>query len=46
MKAKNVVAGLGEIGKPIQKLISKSEFTVGFDTNKKLMSIEQFQKKY
>ena len=44
MKAKNVVAGLGEIGKPIQKLVSKSEFTVGFDTNKKLMSIEQFQK--
>ena len=44
MKTKNVVVGLGEIGKPIQKLISKSELTIGFDINKKLMNVEQFQK--
>jgi len=44
MKTKNVVAGLGEIGRPIQKLISKSELTVGFDKNKKLMKVKQFQK--
>ena len=44
MKTKNVVVGLGEVGKPIQKLISKSELTVGFDVNKKLMDINKFQK--
>ena len=44
MKIKNVVVGLGEIGRPIQKLISKSEFTVSFDINKKLMNVKQFQK--
>ena len=44
MKTKNVVVGLGEIGRPIQKLISKSELTIGFDVNKKLMNVEQFQK--
>ena len=44
MKAKNVVAGLGEIGKPIQKLISKSKPTIGFDINKKLMDVNKFQK--
>ena len=44
MKTKNVVVGLGEIGKPIQKLISKSELTIGFDINKKLMDINKFQK--
>tara|TARA_B100001146_G_scaffold206380_1_gene200975 strand:- start:1469 stop:2236 length:768 start_codon:yes stop_codon:yes gene_type:complete len=44
MKTKSVVVGLGEIGRPIQKLISKSELTVGFDVNKKLMNVEQFQK--
>ena len=44
MKTKNVVAGLGEIGKPIQKLISKSKPTIGFDINKKLMDVNKFQK--
>ena len=28
---KDVVAGLGEIGKPILKLLSKNNTTVGFD---------------
>ena len=44
MKTKDVVAGLGEIGRPIQKLISENEFIVGFDLNKKLMNINKFQK--
>ena len=44
MKTKDVVVGLGEIGGPIHKLISESEFTVGFDINKKLMNINKFQK--
>ena len=44
MKTKNVVVGLGEIGKPIQKLISKGELTIGFDINKKLMNVNKFQK--
>ena len=38
MKTKNVVVGLGEIGKPIQKLISKGELTIGFDINKNRIS--------
>ena len=44
MKLKNVVAGLGEIGRPIQKLISKGGLTIGFDINKKLMNVNKFQK--
>ena len=43
MKTKDVVAGMGEIGRPIQKLISKGEFTVGFDINKSLMDIDKFK---
>ena len=34
---KDVVAGLGEIGKPILKLLSKSQIVVGYDINSKLM---------
>ena len=41
---KNVVAGLGEIGKPILKLISKNFITVGFDTNEKLMDKKKYKK--
>ena len=33
---KDVVVGLGEIGKPMFKLISKSIKTVGYDKNTKL----------
>ena len=40
---KNVVAGLGEIGLPIFKLISKKTITIGYDINSKLSS--KFQKK-
>jgi len=41
---KNVVAGLGEIGSPILKLISKSETVVGYDINSKLMNKKLFNK--
>ena len=37
MIKKNIVAGLGEIGTPILKIISKNVPAVGFDLNKKLM---------
>ena len=41
---KNIVAGLGEIGKPIHKLLSKSHLAVGYDIDKKLMNEKLFQK--
>ena len=34
---KDVVAGLGEIGLPILKLLSGTKTVVGFDINPKLM---------
>ena len=33
---KDVVAGLGEIGLPILKLVSKKETAVGYDLNEKI----------
>ena len=44
MNYKNVVAGLGEIGNPILKLISKNEICVGYDINPKLMNQSKFKK--
>ena len=41
---KDVVVGLGEIGLPILKLISKKETVVGYDLNKKLMDEKKFNK--
>ncbi len=41
---KDVVAGLGEIGKPILKLISKTDIAVGYDLDKKLMNHNKFKK--
>ena len=41
---KNVVAGLGEIGLPILKILSKKENIVGYDLNEKLMNKNKFQK--
>ena len=35
---KNVVAGLGEIGSPICKLLEQKSLVVGYDLNKKLMN--------
>jgi len=43
-KNKEVVAGLGEIGKPIFNIISKSTTVVGFDTNKKIMDNSKLKK--
>ena len=33
---KNIVAGLGEIGLPLLKLISTNNLAAGYDTNPKL----------
>ena len=41
---KDIVAGLGEIGIPILKLISKKEDAVGYDLNTKLMNSRKFKK--
>ena len=42
-KSKDIVVGLGEIGKPLQKLFSKNTLVVGYDTNEKLMNNKKFQ---
>ena len=39
---KDVVVGLGEIGIPILKLLSKSQNVVGYDINPKLMNQKKF----
>ena len=41
---KDVVVGLGEIGKPILKLLSKRNITVGFDLNPDLMDQRKFER--
>ena len=41
---KDIVVGIGEIGKPILKLLSKSNIVVGFDLNHDLMDERKFQK--
>jgi UDP-N-acetyl-D-mannosaminuronate dehydrogenase len=41
---KDVVAGLGEIGSPILKLLSKAKPAVGYDVNEKLMDTKKFKK--
>tara|TARA_B110000116_G_C16584371_1_gene467729 strand:- start:555 stop:770 length:216 start_codon:yes stop_codon:yes gene_type:complete len=41
---KDIVAGLGEIGLPILKIISKKENVVGYDLNKKLINEKKFHK--
>jgi len=41
---KNVVAGLGEIGRPILKLLSKRNITIGFDLNPDLMDQRKFER--
>lgn len=42
VKNKDVVVGLGEIGKPILKLLTKVKTSVGYDVNKKLMDEKKF----
>tara|TARA_B100002049_G_scaffold149402_1_gene111219 strand:+ start:390 stop:1145 length:756 start_codon:yes stop_codon:yes gene_type:complete len=41
---KDVVAGLGEIGYPIIKLLSKNQITVGYDVDERLMNKSKFKK--
>ena len=41
---KDIVVGLGEIGKPILKLLSKKNIVVGFDLNHNLMDKIKFEK--
>jgi len=41
---KDVVAGLGEIGLPILRLLSKTRTVVGYDVNPKLMDQKKFDK--
>jgi UDP-N-acetyl-D-mannosaminuronate dehydrogenase len=41
---KEIVVGLGEIGGPILKLISKNNCAVGYDINPKLMNKKKFEK--
>ena len=40
---KDVVAGLGEIGYPILKTLSKKQTTIGYDIDKRLMSKSKFK---
>ena len=44
MTKKNIVAGLGEIGNPIFKILSKSVLCVGYDTNTSLINKKHFLK--
>lgn len=41
---KDIVAGLGEIGIPMLKLLSKSKIVLGYDINSKLIKQNQFKK--
>ena len=41
---KQVVAGLGEIGDPILKALSREHITVGYDTNNKLIDHKKIEK--
>jgi len=43
-KTKDIVVGLGEIGMPILKLVSKTNIIVGYDINPKLYDKKQFEK--
>ncbi len=44
MEKKNVVAGLGEIGLPIYKIVSKATTTISFDLNPKLINKNKITK--
>ena len=44
MLSKDIVFGLGEIGNPIYKILSKVVLTAGFDINPKLMNQKKFDK--
>ncbi len=44
MSSKDVVVGLGEIGSPILRLLTKTKLAVGYDINEKLMDTKKFKK--
>jgi|TARA_Y100001949_G_scaffold36699_1_gene29285 UDP-N-acetyl-D-mannosaminuronate dehydrogenase len=44
MNKKNIVAGLGEIGTPILKLLSENELAIGYDINENLINKKKFYK--
>lgn len=44
MQTKDVIAGLGEIGNPILKLISRATIAVGYDVNPNLINKAEFDK--
>ena len=43
-RKKNIVVGLGEIGFPICKMLSKNSLTLGYDIDKKLMNQKKFER--
>ncbi len=43
-KKKHVVAGLGEIGSPILRILPRTTIAVGYDINQKLMDKKKFDK--
>lgn len=43
-KSKDIVVGLGEIGKPILQLLSNAKTTIGYDIRKELMDEKKFAK--
>ena len=44
MMKKDIVVGLGEIGNPILKILSKNGLVVGFDIDEKLMNSKKFNR--
>ena len=42
--SKQVVAGLGEIGRPILKILSRNQIAVGYDINNRLINHKNFEK--
>jgi len=42
--SKQVVAGLGEIGHPILKILSRNQIAVGYDINNRLINHKIFEK--
>ena len=43
MNKKNIVAGLGEIGTTILKLLSENELAIGYDINENLINKKNFK---
>ena len=41
---KSIVVGLGEVGSPMHKLLSKKTITIGYDVDQKLMNQKKFKR--